>query len=128
MECAFQGQDFVERRVGKLHCGRGTESNVDLFLQPALGDAFPALLDVDGCDVDARDVRHLEAIEKNKVLLRETDADVEDSIAWLQPRTRSQEFDHRDTSVGIGASDFPVTEVEPQRLGVIDVPFIHEDR
>jgi hypothetical protein len=35
-------------------------------------------------------VRHLEAIEKNKVLLRETDTDVEDSIAWLQPSPPAQ--------------------------------------
>ena len=70
--------------------------------------------------------RYLEAIEKNKVLLRETDADVEDFIAWFQPGTRSQQLDHRDASVGIGASLFPVTEVEPQRLGVVDVPLVQE--
>ena len=87
-----------------------------MFLQPALLDAFQALIDVHGCDVDPRDVRDLKMIEKNKVLLRETDTDVKDSIAWLQPSPCSQEFDHRDTSIGIGAGDFPVTVVEPQRL------------
>ncbi|WP_081388649.1 hypothetical protein [Mycobacterium colombiense] len=84
-----------------------------MILQPALGDAFPTLVDVDGGDVDARDPRHHEAIEKNKVLLGETDADVEDFIAWFQPGARSQQLDHRDASVGIGASLFPVTEVKP---------------